>query len=774
MFGESKLNLVLVVVAVLVILIGWQFLMPVFFPPPPRAVSVEQEAAQPDASGQASPSERVQVEDGAGVTVHERAEAIAGSDRIMVDGDRVRGSILLKGARFDDVTLKDYREQKEENSPNIVVFNPRDSAHPYFAELGWTQDPGSSVALPTSDTVWQTDRLNLKSGSSVILSWDNGQGLLFTRKISLDENFLFTTVQKVENKTAQAISLYPFGYIARFDTPASGLTGMFAVNSEEFVPWGMFAHGGVGVLQGAKQEFSYEDMQDIGVKQITSADGWVGITGKYWLSALIPDPSQAITAAFEHTYPAQRDVYKVDYRWQNPVVIQPNQSKAVSNHLFVGAKEFNLLDSYETSLGVRDLDSAVDFGLVWFLARPLYYPIDYFYRNIGNFGIAILLLTICVRIVLYPLANKAYASMSRMRKLQPDTIMLRERYKDDKARMNTEIMALYRKEKANPMAGCLPMLVQIPVFFALYSVLFATIEMRHAPFFGWIQDLSAPDPMTFITVFGLLDWPAPEFLMIGIWPIAFALTMLLQMKLNPQPVEPIQQKIMMFLPLLFLFMFARFPAGLVVYWTWNNVLSIGQQWLIMRRMGITRASLAADADKIKKIKEQAAAGTLPMPSRSRPSSGRKRKRPAGEGGERSGRAKRSESGGRAKRSETSGRAQRSAQPAKRKKSFREQAEEMRREKTRQKKRKAQDREAKKRAKKRGDTKSKDAPTADAAAEKETKLSRRQRRAAQAEKRDSDDTAKSATRKANSESDSWQEDKKPPSRRAKGKKRAPRR
>ena len=286
------------------------------------------------------------------------------------------------------------------------------------------------------------------------------------------------------------------------------------------------------------------------------------------------------------------------------------------------------------------------------------------------------------------------------------------------AKQQMETMNLFKREKINPLGGCLPMLVQIPVFFALYSVLFATIEMRHAPFFGWIQDLSAPDPLTFITVFGLLEWPAPEFLMIGIWPILFAATMLLQMKLNPQPVEPIQQKIMMFLPLLFLFMFARFPAGLVVYWTWNNVLSIGQQWLIMRRMGITRASLAADADKIKKIKEQAAAGTLPMPSRSRPSSGRKRKRPAGEGGERSGRAKRSESSGRAKRSESSGRAQRSAQPAKRKKSFREQAEEMRREKIRQKKRKAQDREAKKRAKKRGDTKSKDAPTADDAAEQQ--------------------------------------------------------
>jgi YidC/Oxa1 family membrane protein insertase len=323
-----------------------------------------------------------------------------------------------------------------------------------------------------------------------------------------------------------------------------------------------------------------------------------------------------------------------------------------------------------------------------------------------------------VRIVLYPLANKAYASMSRMRKLQPDTIMLRERYKDDKAKMNTEMMAMYRKEKANPMAGCLPMLVQIPVFFALYSVLFATIEMRHAPFFGWIQDLSAPDGLTFITVFGLLDWPAPEFMMIGIWPIAFALTMLLQMKLNPQPIEPMQQKIMMFLPLLFLFMFARFPAGLVVYWTWNNVLSIAQQWLIMRRMGITRASLAADAAKIKKFKEQAAAGTLPRPSSSRPSTGRKKKQPSGERGEQKRpsreRGERSASSGRRK---ASARRSSSAEQPKRKKSYREQAEELRREKIKRKKRKIQEAAAKKRAKKRGDGKRKNAPAAEVAPDK---------------------------------------------------------
>ncbi len=777
MFGESKLNLVLVVGAVLVILIGWQFLMPIFFPapppPPPREATEEsqtttQGTAQ-DSAGQPATSASASIDEAPVVPEMERQAALAAGDRITVDGDRVRGSILLKGARFDNVVLKDYREQKEADSPNIFVFSPRNAEHPYFAEFGWKPDPGAGLVLPDANTLWQADRSDLKTGSSVTLSWDNGQGLIFSRKISLDDNFLFTTVQTVENTSEAAVSLYPFGYIARFDTPASGLTGMFAVNSEEFVPWGMFAHGGVGVLQGSKQEFSYEDMQDAGKTEIQSADGWVGITGKYWLSALIPDPKQAIGASYEFTTPNGRDLYEVDYRWRDAVVIQPGSSKAVTNHLFVGAKEFNLLADYEESTGVRDLDSAVDFGLVWFLARPLYYPIDFFYRNVGNFGLAILLLTICVRILLYPLANKAYSSMSKMRKLQPDTIMLRERYKDDKAKMNTEMMALYRREKANPMAGCLPMIVQIPVFFALYSVLFATIEMRHAPFFGWIQDLSAPDPLTFITVFGLLDWPAPEFLMIGIWPIVFAATMLLQMKLNPQPVEPLQQKIMMFLPLLFLFMFARFPAGLVVYWTWNNVLSIGQQWLIMRRMGITRASLAADAARIKKIKEQAAAGTLPMPSRSRGSSGRKKKRPASE------RSERGERGGATSRRERSApSAKRAAPPPKRKKSYREQAEEMRREKLRQKKRKIQDAAAKKRAKKRGDTKRKEEPADAAATYKVTKLSRRQRRAASAEKRDNDDTAPGGARQAKSESDKWQEDKKPPSRRAKGKKRTPRR
>ena len=768
MFGESKLNLVLIVGAVLVILVGWQFLMPVFFPPPETPRHQETPAQQKTVASQTGDGqiESVNAADAAPVVVRERSEAINNGERITIDGDRVRGSILLKGARFDDVVLKDYREQKEEDSPNIVILNPRNTEHPYFAEFGWTQDSNPTIKLPNSDTMWQADRSRLTTGSPVTLTWDNGEGLVFKRKISLDENFLFTTEQTIENNSDQTINLAPYGQVVRYDTPAAGMTGMFAVDSEDFVPWGMFGHGGLGVLQGMKQEFSYEDMQEIGKSQIRSNDGWVGITGKYWLSALIPDPKQAIIAKFEHINSENRDRYLVNYRWEDLVVVQPSTTRSISNHLFVGAKEFNLLDSYEGTIGVRDFDSAVDFGLVWFLARPLYYPIDFFYRAVGNFGVAILLLTICVRIVLYPLANKAYASMSKLRKLQPDTILLRERYKDDKAKMNTEMMALYRKEKANPMAGCLPMLVQIPVFFALYSVLFATIEMRHAPFFLWIDDLSAPDPLTFITVFGLLEWPAPEFLLIGIWPILFAVTMLLQMKLNPQPVEPLQQKIMMFLPIIFLFMFARFPSGLVVYWTWNNVLSIAQQWLIMRRMGITRASLAADAEKIKKIKEQAAAGKLPLPSRSRPATGRKRKRPADERGDST---KRRKPGTRGERKE---RKERAPAPEPRKKSFREQAEEMRREKLRRKRRKAQETEAKKRAKRRATTNPK-GKSADKAAEepakKESKLSRRQRRAAQAEKRE-----KESASKEKNEDGTWQEGKKPPLHRAKGKKPTPKR
>ncbi len=639
MFGNKR-NLIAAIVVSAVILIGFQVFLA---PDQPKRPATPPEAPSQVAPSQVAPSGGVRpsveapsapapAEAG---TPLEREAALAAGLRVSVEAPRLRGSIALKGARIDDVVLKDYREAAAEDSPEIVLFRPRNTDEPYFAWFGWSKPQASAVTLPDGNTVWQADRSLLTPGKPVTLTWDNGEGLKFKQTISVDDEFLFTAAQRIENNSGEPIELFPYSRIARHGTPVGGRSSMFAVNSEEFTPWGMFAHGALGVLaepdgddiKTSKVEFSYDDLQENANVVKNGENGWFGFSDKYWLSAFVPDQSSPFTVGFRHRKHNDIDIYQVDY-WRDSVQVNPGQSLAVTGHLFVGAKEFDLLNSYEDKLGVPELDKAVDFGLVWFLARPLFYPLDFFYRAIGNFGVAILLLTICIRIVLYPLANKAYSSMSKMRKLQPDMMKIRERFKDDKQRMNQEVMAMYRREKANPAAGCLPMLVQIPVFFALYSVLFATIEMRHAPFFGWIDDLSAPDPWTFITAFGYVDWPAPDFLLVGIWPIAFAFTMWLQMKLNPQPVEPMQQKIMMFLPVIFLFLFAQFPAGLVVYWTWNNVLSIGQQWLIMRRMGITRASLAADAAKIKAMKERAASGLSMGPSKSRPGTKKRRAKPA--------------------------------------------------------------------------------------------------------------------------------------------------
>lgn len=616
-FGDDKRNLIIAIVAVVVILIGWQFLVPPVAPPPPSPEPVAETAdgqgavATPGKAGPATPDRPI-----------DRDEAIATSSRIDVDAPRFSGSIALTGARIDDSTLHGYRETVEEGSPEIVLLSPRNTANPYFSEFGWISSD-SQIKLPSRDTVWQTNQTVIRLDQPATLTWDNGEGLFFTRTISVDEQFLYTVTQRVENRTNASVELYPYGFIAHFGTPPSTL----------YKPWGVFQQGALGALGENMVEHGFDDMQDAPrgkIEEPAALGGWLGVTSKFWLTALVPDQTRSFVSTFKHQSLEQApfDRYQVDYRYEQPLIVNPGGVATATNHLFAGAKEVGVLDDYEESLGIERFDLAVDFGFAWFLAKPMFYAVDFFNRVTGNFGIAILLLTICVRIVLFPLANKAYASMSRMRKLQPEMIMLRERYKDDKPRMNTELMALYRNQKANPIAGCLPILVQIPVFFALYSVLFVTIEMRHAPFFGWIQDLSVPDPLTFITAFGYLNWPVPDFLLVGLWPIAFAVTMYLQMKLNPQPVEPIQQKIMMALPFVFLFLFARFPAGLVVYWTWNNVLSIGQQWLIMRRMGVTRKTLAEDAEKIKKIKADAEKGILARPSGSRK---KKKKKSDGDG-----------------------------------------------------------------------------------------------------------------------------------------------
>ena len=619
MFGEDKRNLIIAIGVIFVILVGWQFLMPALFPPDerPRRVAEQREpGTAPPSLDQAAPEMTT------GADAPDQAQlrqAGIDSPRITIESRRLSGSIARLGGRIDSVTLLDYHETADEESPNIVLFQPRDAARPFFADFGWITAAGG-IALPQPDTLWDADRTTLSPGKPVTLHWDNGAGLSFTRKIAVDDDFVFTVTQSVRNTTAAPIALAPYSRIARFSDATESIL--------PFKPLFIFQDGALGIFGEDYQEADYDDMRDAYDAQMKNpragADyryeatgGWMGLTDKYWLVALIPDQTTPLHGSFEYVPvdDGQADSFQTIYEAE-PLTVNPRQTVSLTSHLFTGAKVISLLDRYEDVLGVERLDLAVDFGPAWFLSKPMFYVIDFFNRATGNFGVAILLLTICVRVLLFPLANKAYASMSRMRKLQPEMIRLRERFKDDKQRMNTELMKLYREQKANPVAGCLPLVAQIPVFFALYYMLFVTIEMRHAPFFGWIDDLSAPDPMTFITAFGFLDWPAPEFLLVGIWPLVFGATMWLQMKLNPQPMEPIQQKIMMALPIIFLFLFARFPAGLVVYWTWNNVLSIGQQWLIMRRMGITRQSLAVDAEKIKKIKEAAEKGTLLKPSRS--------------------------------------------------------------------------------------------------------------------------------------------------------------
>jgi YidC/Oxa1 family membrane protein insertase len=501
-----------------------------------------------------------------------RADVVAASPRINFDNGRIHGSISLAGGRIDDLTLNGYRETVDPTSPQIVVLSPAGSADPYYADFGWTTGPGSKVKTPTPATVWRSDRKTLEPGAPVLLTWNNGEGLTFKREISLDDDFLFTITDRVENQSGNAVTLFPYGLVSRTNLPET--TGFYILHE-----------GALGVFDETLKEVDYEDMQDEGSIKVTSHGGWIGITDKYWLAALIPNQKAKIDASFGHTLVGNQEKFQVDYL-HGPQSIAANASTEIVNHLFAGAKEVHVLDAYEAKYDIKRFDLAVDFGWFYFLTKPFFYAIDWFYKLLGNFGLAILALTVCVRIVFYPLANKSFKAMGAMKRLQPEMAKLRERHGDDRQKLNQAMMELYKKEKANPMAGCLPIALQIPVFFSLYKVLFVSIEMRHAPFYGWISDLSAADPTSIVNLFGLIPWTPPAYIpALGVWPIIMGITMFLQQKLNPQPADPIQAKIFMFLPLVFTFMLSTFPAGLVIYWSWNNLLSMAQQWIIMKRAG---------------------------------------------------------------------------------------------------------------------------------------------------------------------------------------------
>lgn len=502
-----------------------------------------------------------------------RESALAdGGERITITTPEFSGSVALRGARFDDLMLLNYREKLPADSPAINLLSPDGGPRPYYANFGWIgADP---AALPQQDTVWSVaEGREITNRGGVTLRWDNGAGLLFQKALSVDDGFLFAIDQSVSNTTDTALKLYPYGLLSRTGTPPSSNN------------W-IVHEGPYGVFDQTLTEWSYSGLADEGAVELSSTGGWLGITDKYWMAALVPRPDDTIAARMLHTpgLPGQES-YQLDYRG-SAVVIQPGETVTVRSHLFAGAKRQGWLADYMANPGVDNFELAIDYGWFYFLTKPMLSALIFFGELTGNYGVAIILLTLVIRILLFPFAHISYKALTRMKKMAPEMQRLKEKYGDDRAGMQKEMMEIYRREKINPFAGCLPILMQIPVFFALYKVLFVSIEVRHAPFFGWIEDLSAPDPTSLFNLFGLLPYDVPTFLVLGVWPILMGITMFLQQKMNPPPPDPMQARIFMLLPFVFTFMLASFPAGLVIYWTTNNLLSIAQQYAIMRSMGV--------------------------------------------------------------------------------------------------------------------------------------------------------------------------------------------
>ncbi|PHS74718.1 MAG: membrane protein insertase YidC [Rhodospirillaceae bacterium] len=584
-------NLFLAIVISVVILLGFEF----FYPKPPvqQAAVTEQAASAGSAPTQASAPQasanqsqiptvpgavpstpKIQAAMAAAAVVDNITTLLNDPARVSITTPSVTGSISLRGGRIDDLILNAYTETLDANSPKIRLLTPRGAQNAYYAEHGWIAPQG--VAVPSTDTLWKADRTVLDPHTPVNLTWDNGQGLTFKRTISIDKDYMFTITQSVANATNTALTMNPYGLVSRWGTPET--SGLYILHE-----------GPLGVFEQTLEEVDYSDLQDDGQMSFPSVGGWVGFTDKYWLTALVPDQKAKINARMLYSKTGMIEKYQSDFVGE-AMVVQPGGSAVSTTHFFAGAKKITVLDQYVDQYGIENFDLAIDFGIFYFLTKPIFYAMNWLYSYIGNFGVAILLLTVGIKAVLFPLANKSYTSMSRMKKLQPEVKKLQERFKDDKMRLNQEMMALYKREKANPAAGCLPILVQIPIFFALYKVLLVTIEMRQAPFFGWIQDLSVRDPASIWTLFGLIEWDhlavIPMPLDIGVWPIIMGFTMWLQQRLNPQPTDPIQAKVFFYLPFIFTFLLASFSAGLVIYWAWNNTLSILQQWAIMKRMGV--------------------------------------------------------------------------------------------------------------------------------------------------------------------------------------------
>ena len=598
---DDNKNLILAIALSVLVLIGWN----VFYGMPQmqqqrQQAQTAQTAQPPKAAGEpgpASPSQAggpavpapgtVPGAPSAAVPVAESREAaLARSPRVRIDTPAIAGSISLRGGRVDDVSLKRYHETVDPKSPIIVLLSPSGGPNPYYAEFGWVG--GQPGAVPAADTVWTADAEALTPQRPVTLTWDNGQGLVFRREIAVDDRSMFTVKDTVANQGAAPVTLYPYGLVSRHGKPHT--LGYYVLHE-----------GMIGVLgEQGLQEFTYDKLAKEpplqgpatrGKAWSGAVGGFVGITDKYWAAAAIPDQGQPYTGSFTERDEGTAKVYQANVLG-DARTLAPGATAESTQHLFAGAKEVSTVDAYERTLGIKRFDLLIDWGWFYFITKPLFRVLDFFYKLFGNFGVAILIVTVLVKLVFFPLANKSYTSMAKMKAVQPEMTAIRERFADDKMKQQQALMDLYKKEKINPVAGCWPVLIQIPVFFALYKVLFVTIEMRHAPFFGWIRDLAAPDPTTVFNLFGLLPFdpttvPAVgSFLHLGAWPLVMGVTMWLQMKMNPEPPDPVQKQMFAWMPLIFTFMLASFPAGLVIYWAWNNLLSVTQQYAIMKRNGV--------------------------------------------------------------------------------------------------------------------------------------------------------------------------------------------
>ena len=552
---DSK-NVLIAVILSTIVLISWS----TFFEPPviERQNNENEISKNEDASSPSIDTKEIKSQ----IT---RSKALKNTTRIKVENENIKGSISLKGAIIDDIIFKNYKESLD-SEDKVIFLNPKNSPNQYFIETGWASGANNTkVKLPVDNTLWRVKgNSTLTPSTPVTLEWDNNEGLVFIKKIDIDNKFLFKIEQSIKNNSNKSFQFYPYAQITRSGKPEGR---QIYILHEGFL--GVFG-----------EELKEKDYGDIEKEKFTinSTKGWLGITDKYWITAIVPEKGSEFKAEFS----AKDNKYKANYIIKNVSILNPGESIKNKINTFIAAKEVAVIDKYAEDLGIEKFDLAIDWGWFYFFTKPLFFIIDYFFKLTGNFGFAIVIITALIRLIFFPLANYSFKSMAKMKILQPEMVRLKELHKDDKVKLQQEMMALYKREKVNPISGCLPVLIQIPFFFAIYKMLYVTLEMRHQPFFGWIKDLSERDPTSIFNLFGLIPWDPPTFLMIGAWPILMGISMFIQQKLNPTPPDPIQAKIFMFFPIFLTIILAPFPSGLVVYWTVNNVLTITQQWIIMR------------------------------------------------------------------------------------------------------------------------------------------------------------------------------------------------